>query len=201
MLFLDISSDYVKFAHWEQSFSIHRNDVDSKLGIELTKLYRETSFTEAVVLNGPGGFTNLRVGCLCVNFLNSLAENKIDIYSVTKQQVYTYLYEQKILPQNGIIYIGQKKNVRNYDFATQTYTTIKKDDLPTEEYFLDEVGEEDYYLSQDTTNNIIKHHFENNGRYVEYQGKKTRNSFPKIWNTSTKRNTAPIFRRTHYFNS
>ena len=77
---------------------------------------RKHHFTKAYILNGPGGFTNLRVGSLCVNLLNALMGDQIDFYSVSKTELYAYGYGKGEVGRYGIIYIGQKKNIRLWDF-------------------------------------------------------------------------------------
>ncbi|HBB04933.1 TPA: hypothetical protein DCZ39_08935 [Patescibacteria group bacterium] len=61
--------------------------------------YTKTHPVETIVLlNGPGGFTNLRVGTLTLNMLNTLLEHDtgtfIPLASLTKIDLYTYAYKQ-----------------------------------------------------------------------------------------------------------
>jgi len=59
----------------------------------------------------------LRVGAICLNLLNALVGNQISFYSFSKIDLFKFEYlEQKNLPQYGIIYIGQRRNIRLRDF-------------------------------------------------------------------------------------
>ena len=51
-----------------------------------------------------------------MNLLNTLVEEQIDFYSVSKIDIYSYAYEKGLVERYGIIYIGQKKNIWLWDF-------------------------------------------------------------------------------------
>jgi hypothetical protein len=51
-----------------------------------------------------------------MNLLNALVREQIDFYSVSKIQLYEYGWKRKLVKQYGIIYIGQKRNIRLWDF-------------------------------------------------------------------------------------
>jgi len=157
-MLLNISTDEVFLWENDISIQIHRNLVDQDLWPSLVKQYRDHNLRHLLVINWPGGFTNLRVGCLCVNMLNSLIEKPIRIQSITKLKIYKYLYKENILPRYGVIYIWQKKNVRLYDFQLEVYNTINKSELPDDiEVFYDLVYEEGYYNTADINMVNIKY--------------------------------------------
>ena len=68
MLFLNISTDnMVLEIEWEKIL-LNRNDIENTLGQKLVQIYTQYHFDKVFILNWPGGFTNLRVGTLTVNF-------------------------------------------------------------------------------------------------------------------------------------
>ena len=115
-LFIDISSDKVYLSYEQEELFLERNWIEDVLGRELIRLWRKYEFKQAYILNGPGGFTNLRVGSLCMNLLNALIDNQIDFYSVSKIELYSHGFQKGLVKQYGIIYIGQKKNIWVWDF-------------------------------------------------------------------------------------
>lgn len=116
-IFMNISSDSIIIDTWDKyRIVLPRDFVEKLLWWELIKLYRERWFDNVVVLNWPGGFTNLRVGTLCLNILNTLLENKIYLYDISKIKLYKKAYELWYLPKYGVIYIWQKRNVWLRDF-------------------------------------------------------------------------------------
>ena len=146
MLFLNISTDnMVLEVEWEKIL-LNRNDIENTLWQKLVQIYRQYHFDKVFILNWPGGFTNLRVGTLTVNLLNSLENGKIDAYSITKIDFFKYFVDQWILPNKWIIYIWQRTNVWLYDFTKWDYETIKKDEINySDELFFDLVHEEWYF--------------------------------------------------------
>lgn len=102
MLFINISSDKVQIADAKQEKFLDRNSIESTLGATLNQRFKTSPFDEILLLNGPGGFTNLRVGTLTLNLLNKLlaSEDKasipppLQIYTITKFDLYNYLFKQ-----------------------------------------------------------------------------------------------------------
>ncbi|MDR0607217.1 MAG: hypothetical protein LBG52_02440 [Candidatus Peribacteria bacterium] len=58
----------------------------------------------------------MRVGSLCINLLNALIGEAMELYSVSKIDLYTYGHQQGLIASYGVIYIGQKKNIWLWDF-------------------------------------------------------------------------------------
>ncbi|HRX64141.1 MAG TPA: hypothetical protein P5060_03500 [Candidatus Absconditabacterales bacterium] len=146
MLFLNISTDQIYIQIEDEKINLDRNNIEDIIGPTLTKLYRKYNFKKVFVLNGPGGFTNLRVGTLALNLLNSLENGKINIYSITKIDLFKYFVKNNELSSKGIIYIGQKKNVWLYDFDKGNYETVKKNEIDyNKSLFFDLVYEKGYF--------------------------------------------------------
>lgn len=153
MIFLNISSDFVQlFSDWRIQ-NLERNTIENTLWKALLEEKNKSNFKSIFLLNGPGWFTNLRVGTLCLNTLDSLFPNQIQIYDTSKISLYKFLYDHKFLPRIWYIYIWQKNNCRKYDLQTEKYETITKAEIQYEwNYFLDFVYENWY--RQDAENMV-----------------------------------------------
>ncbi len=146
MLFLNISTDQIYIQIEQEKIYLDRNEIEYLIWPKLVELYRKYNFKKVLVLNWPGWFTNLRVWTLALNLLNSLENGKIDIYSITKIDLFKYFVKKWELNNKWIVYIGQKKNVWLYDFDKWDYNTIKKDEINyTQEMFFDLVYEKWYF--------------------------------------------------------
>jgi hypothetical protein len=87
--------------------------------------------------------------------LNELTGPHLDLYSVSKIQLYEYAYEQGQIPRYGIIYIGQKRNIWLWDFKhkkkvdqynfDQLEKLIQEGSIKKEDIFLDTVYDYAYY--------------------------------------------------------
>lgn len=165
MIFINISADQILLSDWKDtSIYLERNDVETFLWKELIQIIKRQGSNEIIVLNWPGWFTNLRVGTLCLNVLNSLMNDKIDIFSISKTSLYYEAYKKWVLPRYWIIYIWQKKNVWVRDFKNNKkiwqYSFNELMDLEilnnSSEVFLDEVFNDKYYPERIHKYNIIK---------------------------------------------
>ena len=164
-IFINISSDSVLTDTWDNyRISIPRDHVERLLWGELVNLYRERWFENVVVLNWPGGFTNLRVGTLCLNILNTLLKNQLNFFDISKIDLYKKAYEKCFLPKYWVIYIWQKRNIRLRDFEKDEkiwqYSFNELKDLEEikniENVFIEDIEDENYY--PEWTNEYIKYH-------------------------------------------
>lgn len=152
---INISADKIAIFGFGDPVFLERNGVDMQIGKVLVALDRKYGFSSCLVINGPGGFTNLRVGSLALNLLKTLKNNQFSLYSLSKIELYQKAYQYAILPRYGVIYIWQKSNVWLWDFDQQVLqATIKKDQIWAllEEYgqiFLDEVYDLGYFAFPD----------------------------------------------------
>ncbi len=116
-IFMNISSDSVLIDTWDKyRINIPRDSVEELLWKELVELHKKSWFDNVIVLNWPGGFTNLRVGTLCLNILNTLLDNQLSFYDISKIDLYKKCYELWYLPKYWVIYIWQKRNIWLRDF-------------------------------------------------------------------------------------
>ncbi len=171
MLFVNISSDYVHLLDDQHEQFLERNGIENTLGMNLLEYTQQHPVEKLLLLNGPGGFTNLRVGTLTINTLNTLLEYDtgtfIPIASITKIDLYAYAHKQWRLPRYGILYIGQKHNVRLCDFQEHTHKQITLEEINyTDDIFLDFVHNQ----YRETTDAMISFSMDNNTLYLQYKG-------------------------------
>ena len=164
-IFMNISIDSVTTYTWDNyGIIIPRDHVERLLWGELVNLYRERWFENVVVLNWPGGFTNLRVGTLCLNLLNTLLENRLSFYDISKINLYKKAHEKWFLPKYWVIYIGQKRNVWLRDFEKNEkiwqYSFNDLEDLEeikdVDSVFVEDVDDKEYY--PEWMNKYLKYH-------------------------------------------
>jgi len=133
MLFVNISSDQVHILDDQDEHFLERNGIENTLWPIVLEYTQNHPVETLLLLNGPGGFTNLRVGTLTINMLNTLLEHDtwtfIPIASITKIDFYSYAYNQGRLPRYGILYIGQKHNVWRYDFQEHVHKQITLEEI------------------------------------------------------------------------
>jgi len=162
---MNISIDSVLTDTWDKyRINIPRDHVERLLWWELVNLYREKWFENVIVLNWPGGFTNLRVGTLCLNILNSLLENQLSFFDISKIDLYKMAYEKWFLPKYWIIYIWQKRNVRLRDFEKNekiwqySFDELKNlDEMKNAKtIFVEDVEDKEYY--PEWMNVYLKYH-------------------------------------------
>lgn len=164
-IFMNISIDSVITYSWDKyGVIIPRDHVERLLWWELVNLHRERWFDNVVVLNWPWGFTNLRVGTLCLNILNTLLENQLTFYDVSKIDLYKKAYEKWFLPKYWVIYIWQKRNIRLRDFEKNEkiwqYSFNELKDLEemknVDNVFIEDVEDKEYY--PEWMNEYLKYH-------------------------------------------
>jgi len=177
MLFINVSTDnMILEIDWE-TIVLARNDIEETIWKTLVNLYREKKFEKVFILNWPGGFTNLRVGTLSLNLLNSLENWAFDIYSISKVDFFEYFVKQWILPNKWIIYIGQRKNVWLYDFDKWSYETIKKDEINYDDNLFFDLVYEEWYFDKKTLD--INMDWEK--IVLNYNGKNYETDIQKLW--------------------
>lgn len=120
-------------------------DIERKLPVLLIACIKKYDIEDILVLNGPGSFTTLRLGCLTLNAIKQFGDRTITLYSLSKLALYRYAYEAWVLPKEWYIFIGQKKNMWkvSYDWNEELYWRKKEivhhDDIQpwTNNYFID----------------------------------------------------------------
>ena len=174
-LFLNISSDNVVVSDWEVKDFLHRNDVEKILWPRLVQLIHKWNYENVLVLNWPWGFTNLRVWTLCLNILNTLYENQLNFFDISKIDLYKKLYDKWFLPKNWVIYIWQKRNIWLRDFEINEkvwqYSFDKLDEIATVPIFFDEIYDDNYYPDWVKNDSKIKIYFDWDNLNIDYFNK------------------------------
>jgi len=72
-MLVNISSDSVGISYDGEYISVPRGGLEIELPQIIIMLYHQKKLDKDIyVVNGPGSFTNLRIGCLVLNMLKSL---------------------------------------------------------------------------------------------------------------------------------
>lgn len=177
-LFMNISTDQIIISDGEINIFLNRNDVEKVLWPKLVQLVNKWNYNNIIVLNWPWWFTNLRVWTLCINILNALMESQINVYDISKIDLYKKAYERWLLPKLGIIYIGQRRNVWLWDFEKwEKIWQYSFDELKENlhwQFFLDEVIDENYYPEWMNEYNKIKATFDGDNLNIDYLNEMTK---------------------------
>ncbi len=127
-MLLHLGTEYIVIMVGDQTLTMPFEQVEEHLTQTMIDLYRTHLPKDIYVINGPGSFTNLRVGALVVNMLAMLSHQAFVIWTTNKMDLYRYGYHQWLLPQWMYLWIGQRKNLRYYDRAQDEHTVVKKTD-------------------------------------------------------------------------
>lgn len=132
------------------------SDLERALPSALVARVNQYKISQIVTINGPGGFTALRIGSLALQTLKEFGKNPITLYSISKLDLFALLCEQDFLPSLWVIHIGQKKKLWRVDrsrsaggdsSAAQSsphisvYTKTELDNIDDEEYFIDMIDQ------------------------------------------------------------
>ena len=179
MLLLNISTDNIYIQIKDEIINLDRHEIENIIWPTLIKLHKKHNFTKVLLINWPWGFTNLRVWTLALNLLNSLKNWILDIYSITKVDLFKHFVDKQELPNKWIIYIGQKKNIWLYNFVKWAYDTIQKPDINYNlDIFFDLVYDEKYF--ETTENKKINIYLENNNLILDYNNTKLSTNIEKL---------------------
>lgn len=139
VLFVHISSDPVILADDKETHILPFRDLERVFPQTLVMLCKKTPYDLIVVINGPGSFTSLRIGCVALNMLQMLSVSPYTFVSRTKPDLYGLLVKKWFLPSFGIVTIGQQKKLRGVDYDTQAIQYLTESTLPTlpETYFVE----------------------------------------------------------------
>lgn len=141
MAYLFLCYDRVWYIDAAWQLFLERDSLDETLAKTLIDRVRDHRIDTLVIVTGPWWFTNLRVGTLVCNLLLQYLP-EVSCLVMSKIDLYTYLVDQWFLPPYGVLYIGQKKSVRHYDFDQKLHTVhLKGADIIGPSYFVDPIDE------------------------------------------------------------
>ncbi len=153
MIFCNISSDKVHIADTNEEIFLERNGIEKVLGPILVDWTKKSPFDQVFLLNGPGGFTNLRVWAVTWNLvahLINLHNQNIQFFSCTKIDFYRYFVQKWVLPHIGYIYLWQKNVVWKYDFENNLYEIVNQPFVFSKDSFCDFVQDSVYWWNVST---------------------------------------------------
>jgi hypothetical protein len=138
MLIVQPCSDNVHLVSSQEEVLIVRDRVEYDLSSAFLRL---SEGQDVLFVSGPGSFTNLRVAGLVINLARRLVSGKNSLFAIDKIALYSFLIDKKLLPPQGILYIGQTKNFWLYDFVRRSYTVVNGDLVPDGQYFVDQISD------------------------------------------------------------
>ncbi|HMY81079.1 MAG TPA: hypothetical protein PLW93_02740 [Candidatus Absconditabacterales bacterium] len=115
-MLVHLSSNHVVITIDGQTIIVPRGGLEIEFPRILHTLMEKHTIKDIYVINGPGSFTNLRIGCLCLNMLDMIQsrlsdnQKKITLHTIDKIHLFTTLYRRGYIGSHGLLYIGQQKH-------------------------------------------------------------------------------------------
>jgi hypothetical protein len=140
MFFVHLAREELVLACEGETTYIPYIDLERVLPAKIVHFVERFSPTQCCIINGPWGFTPLRIGTVIINLLQQYATT-MSLYPLSKLDLYRHAVEQKFLPPVGILWIGQKKNMLLYNFLDNQRSLISAEQMPIvpTSYFVDRV--------------------------------------------------------------
>ena len=180
MLFCNISSDKVHIADAQGEIFLERNGIEKVLGPTLIDRAKKSPLDQVFLVNGPGGFTNLRVWAVTWNLvahLLDLHQQTVKFFSCTKIDLYRYFVKKGILPKIWYIYLGQKNAVWKYDFEKDSYEMVNQSFVFEKESFCDYVQDDAYFWNGEK----VKFWTDDKGVFLFRKGEKNYFTGENLW--------------------
>ncbi len=125
-MILNLWAERIVLVVEDQHIILPFEQVEEHLTEQIVSLYMEYRPPVLYVINGPGSFTNLRVGALVANLLLSLSRWILQVTTIGKMELYRYLYLQGLLAESWYIYFWQRKNFWITHLQTDEHNTYAK---------------------------------------------------------------------------
>ncbi len=129
MLFVNLSLDKIIIIWWWKKIILEKRNLERTLPNTLKDIFGKNFYSKIFIVNWPGSFTSIRVWTLCINMLNFLYKNQIEIFNISKIDLYSLFVKQNLLPSKWLLYIWQTKNYWNFDFQSQSYDQVSASDI------------------------------------------------------------------------
>ncbi len=172
MILFNISLEKIQI-FWEKKYNLENKNIERELPKKLKTITQESEDKNILVINGPWSFTALRSWCLALNILNFSCDFFYDIYSISKIDLYKYLFNNWFLPKIGIIFIWQKNNFWKYNFETKTQEKINYKNISFDENtFIDTL----WYIKEEDIKNkalpkLINFNIKNSAFFMDFDQK------------------------------
>lgn len=143
MLFVHLArEELVLSSEWELQH-IPYVDLERVLPAKIVSLVERSGSTSCCIINGPWGFTPLRIGTVIINLLQQYTK-QMQLFPISKIDLYRQAVASNFLPHVGLLWIGQKKNMLMYNFTDTKQTLVSIENyaeaIPAS-YFIDRVVE------------------------------------------------------------
>lgn len=110
-LLIHLGTDHVLLHDWVSvPHTIPYNDLERVLPVQIMAYIDKRPLSDIYVINWPWSFTVLRIWALCINLLAQQYPG-CTIHTISKLAIYNYLVDVSWLPDTGVLFVWQKKNV------------------------------------------------------------------------------------------
>jgi len=130
-MLINISSNQIWLSTKGQSRRTY-GQVQEQFPKILSEVVKKHSPSKLYIINGPGSFTNLRIGALVINLLKWL-NPEIQLYELSKPQFFRHLSKNFGLPTKIYLFIGQKKKAWLYDLKKEQYQLVNYQQIKIDE--------------------------------------------------------------------
>lgn len=125
-MIINLWSERIVLIDSEGEYQVPFEQVEEHLTKMVIERYMHSRPETIYVIAGPGSFTNVRVGALVANLLVSVSHGTVRLASISKLDLFRYLYLQALLPASWYVYFGQRKNLWVVDYSTDTTSIVPK---------------------------------------------------------------------------
>lgn len=147
-MLINISSDQIIISWSDYRQLIPYQDLERHLPVLLASYITTYRPAEIIVLNGPGSFTTLRIGCLTINVLKKYGKHPFVLYDISKIDLYKAAYTAGILAEKIAIYLGQQKQCRLLNLTTGTTEKIPYAAAVSDDSMIDEIIERERFFGE-----------------------------------------------------
>jgi len=145
------STDVVFLWSWWKEIRIPYSDLERTLPQQCVAWIKEHEITTLIAVNWPWWFTALRIWSLTLETVKQFYDWNLEIYELSKIELYAMAIEKWLLPPCGLIWIGQRKKawLTCREWKNVSSTLVSSDIL------IDEINWKDYFIDY-IENHLLK---------------------------------------------
>ena len=129
-LFVNLSQRDITIARPWWSEQLAFVDLERNFPGKIYKIFdRFPDIQDIFVCNGPGSFTTLRIGCICLNLIQLWRTWTLKFHSFNKIDLWHYLNDIWFFPSQWYMWIGQQHNIWDCNLLSKEYQKISLDSL------------------------------------------------------------------------